>query len=200
MDKEFLGLNKKKLKWLGTLLGVSIGLLLVVSGNPFNNNPSNPPSSGTGVSEERKSEESVEHNPQLNSADEEKYLAEKLQQMLELVEGAGKVNVTVRLESSSRADYAINTTTGTKTTQEKDQAGGTRVLTEDTDTSQLVLIKENSGAEVPVLNQEFAPEVAGVLVVAEGASNPETKAKIFRAVKVALGVEPQKIMVLAKEG
>jgi stage III sporulation protein AG len=36
-------------------------------------------------------------------------------------------------------------------------------------------------------------------VVAEGASEARVKAKLFEATRVALGIEPQKIMVLPME-
>ncbi|GAB6156891.1 hypothetical protein JCM39194_00910 [Desulfotomaculum varum] len=131
-------------------------------------------------------------------ASEEEYLSQRLCQMLEQVEGAGKVKVTVRLQNSTRTEYAINTSTGKKTTQEKDQSGGTRVLTEDTDTGQLVLVTRN-GEQTPVLSREVAPTVAGVLVVADGAADPAVKARLFRATQVALGVEPQKVVVMARK-
>jgi len=35
--------------------------------------------------------------------------------------------------------------------------------------------------------------------VAEGARNPEIKAELFRATRVALGVEPHRILVLPKK-
>ncbi|CCO08911.1 hypothetical protein [Desulforamulus hydrothermalis] len=131
-------------------------------------------------------------------ASEEEYLSQRLCQMLEQVEGAGKVKVTVRLQNSTRTEYAVNTSTGKKTTQEKDQSGGTRVLTEDTDTGQLVLVTRN-GEQTPVLSREVAPAVAGVLVVADGAGDPAVKARLFRATQVALGVEPQKVVVMARK-
>ncbi|MGB9826759.1 MAG: hypothetical protein ACPLRU_08800, partial [Desulfofundulus sp.] len=107
---------------------------------------------------------------------QEAALEEKLREMLGQVEGAGKVKVTVRLASSSREEYAVNTTTGRKTTQEKDQAGGSRVTSEDTGSDQLVLIHSGQG-EVPVVEQEMAARVAGVLVVADGARDPLVKAR-----------------------
>jgi stage III sporulation protein AG len=60
----------------------------------------------------------------------------------------------------------------------------------------VVLSRNNQGMEGPVLEREMAPEVAGVLVVAEGARSPQVKAGLFRAVQVALGVEPHKVIVL----
>lgn len=186
-------LTRKKIWWLAGLM--ALGALLVMVG-----------SLGDNKDLPRNSEIAQENNnspgPRTESlmAREEESLSGKLQEMLSEIEGAGKVKVTVRLASSSREDYAINTTTGRKTTQEKDQGGGTRTITENTDTNQLVITRDGSG-EVPVVEQEQAARVAGVLVVADGARDPGVKASLFQAVRVALGVEPQKILVLpSKKG
>lgn len=127
---------------------------------------------------------------------EERELAAELQQMLEQVAGAGRVQVRVQLATSTHSDYAINTTTGLKTTEEKDQDGGSRQITENTDSRTVVIARGGQGYETPVVKREVAPDVAGVLVVAEGAGISRVKADLFRAAQVALGVEPHKIIVL----
>lgn len=130
---------------------------------------------------------------------EEDQIGKKLCEMLKQVEGAGRVEVSVRLSGSTRSDYAVNTTTSKKTTQEKDQSGGTRITTEDSGSDQLVMNRSATGGEQPVVEMEAAPQIAGVLVVAEGAVNAGVKAKIFEAARVALGVAPQRILVLPME-
>jgi len=126
---------------------------------------------------------------------EEEQLSRKLCEILRRVEGAGKVEVSVKLSGSTKSEYAVNTTTGKKTIQEQDQAGGTRITTEGTESGQLVINRRGSSEE-PVVQQETAPKVVGVLIVAEGAAEPPVKAKLFEAARVSLGVEPQKIVVL----
>ncbi len=126
---------------------------------------------------------------------EEEQLSKKLCEILKRVEGAGKVEVSVKLSGSTRSEYAFNTTTGKKNIQEQDQSGGTRLTTEGTESGQLVINRRGSSEE-PVVQQETAPKVAGVLIVAEGAAQPQVKAKLFEAARVSLGAEPQKIVVL----
>ncbi|MDQ0286548.1 stage III sporulation protein AG [Desulfofundulus luciae] len=201
--KKFLGnreegdlppkMTRRQLGVLGGLVALGVVLLLLGSvsfpakGKLPVNEGNHPP------------QESLAKQPDdSNMARQEAALEEKLREMLGQVEGAGKVKVTVRLASSSREEYAVNTTTGRKTTQEKDQAGGTRVTSEDTGSDQLVLIRSGQG-EIPVVEQEIAARVAGVLVVADGARDPLVKARLFQAVQVALGIEPQKILVLPRE-
>jgi len=101
------------------------------------------------------------------------------------------------LASSEHDKYAIDTNSSKKTTEEKDQVGGVRSTTEYTDSGQLVFIR-NGQDEKPVVEQTGSSEVAGVLVVAQGAKDPEIKARLFEAVQVALGIEPQKVLVLPK--
>ncbi|MGB9904897.1 MAG: hypothetical protein ACPLQO_09570, partial [Desulfotomaculales bacterium] len=59
----------------------------------------------------------------------------------------------------------------------------------------IVLLRE-AQREVPVVEEERASQIAGVLIIAEGAKDPVIKANLFRAAQVALGVEPQRIFVL----
>jgi len=127
---------------------------------------------------------------------EEKEIATELQRMLEQISGAGRVEVTIQLATSTHNDYAINSDTGLKTTMEEDQNGGTREITENTGSSIVVITDSSQGQEKPVIKREVAPEVAGVLVVAEGAREPVVKADLFRAVQVALGIQPHKIVVM----
>ena len=132
-------------------------------------------------------------------AGEEESLSARLEKMLEGIEGSGSVKVTVRLESSARELYALNKTAGSKNTLEKDQGGGTRTINENSDATQMVIAKGGNGDE-PVVEMESASRIAGVLVVAGGASDPRVKERLFEAVRVSLDVEPHKILVLPGEG
>ncbi len=127
---------------------------------------------------------------------EEREIAGELQRMLAQIAGAGRVEVTIQLGTSTHSDFATNSDTGLKTTMEEDQNGGTREITENTGSSVVVITGSGQGLEKPVIKREVAPEVAGVLVVAEGASEPMVKADLFRAVQVALGIQPHKIVIM----
>ncbi len=205
---EFLGFdrrNESKLPakdpggrgiWLVVLaaLGVAILIFSAVIG------PDHDPGYSTGQTPPQES--NVNAAPeQARSAmtAEEEQLGSKLCEMLRQVEGAGRVEVSVRLSGTTRSEYAVNDTTGKKLTEEKDQGGGTRTTTEETGSSQLVMNRSGSGGEQPVVERQAAPQIAGVLVVADGAGNARVKAKLYEATRVAVGVEPQKILVLPME-
>ncbi|OAT86536.1 hypothetical protein [Desulfotomaculum copahuensis] len=191
-------LQKRTFWWLAGL--AALGVVLLLLGNTGHHDPAGK-APGTGGAAPAPVTQKVQPSVSGDSSmgREEVALEDKLQQVLSQVAGAGRVDVTVRLASSQSEDYAVNASTTRKTTQEKDQSGGTRVTTENTDTGQMVLLRENQG-DTPVVRQEQAARIAGVLVVAAGAQDPQVKARLFEAVRVALGVEPQKILVLPMEG
>lgn len=197
---EFFGLGRnkgvpqkeqgKRNLWLAGLAALGV-FMLVFSG-----------SLAGGKAEKREPSpqaESITTMPESSMSREEENLSTKLCGILRQVEGAGRVEVSVRLSSSTRSEYAVNTSTGKKTTQERDQSGGTRLITEDTGNDQLVMNRNGSGSEQPVVERELSPQVAGVLIVAEGAGDSRIRAKLFAATRVALGIEPQKIIVLPME-
>lgn len=182
-------LSSKKKFWLGAAILLGISLIFLGSGGK------EPPSPPAGKKAADIGEPGDSSSAKSVIAGEEKELSARLQSMLEKIEGAGNVRVTVRLAASTRESYAINTTTGKKNTVEKDQGGGTRTITENTGTSQLVMARNGQG-DSPVVEMETASQVAGVLVVADGAADPRVRERLFDAVRVALNVEAHRIMVL----
>jgi stage III sporulation protein AG len=199
MDKADLFNPRNKQFWVLLLL-LMLGIMLMVMGScgsdTANSGSEKEQAAGNKVIERGNHNQTSEADFPSVMTREEKELAAELRQMLESVAGAGRVEVSVHLASSTYNNYAINTTSGLKTTEEKDQSGGSRQITENTDSKTVVLSRNDQGMEGPVLEREMAPEVAGVLVVAEGARSPQVKAALFRAVQVALGVEPHKVIVL----
>jgi len=122
----------------------------------------------------------------------EKELEKKLTQNLQQMAGVGKVQVSVTLASSLRSDYATNGSVTKKTTKESDNNGGVRESTEITESNQLVM---PNGAAQPVIVMEQRPNVAGVLIIAEGASDPNVRENIHNAVRTLLDIPSDKINV-----
>jgi len=179
--------------WLLSLGAVGVALLLLGEFFPWPQKPVPPGNTPAdqvvkGVAENRSRLER-----------EESYLATQMERMLSQIEGAGAVDVVVKLEGSAKVEYASNTNTGSRVTEEKESGAVQRVTTENDANDQLVVVRAEQGFETPVVEREVSPRVVGVLVVAEGAADPYIKAKIFYAVQVALGVEPQKVLVLPKQ-
>jgi stage III sporulation protein AG len=127
----------------------------------------------------------------------EKDLENKLQTTLSRMSGVGQVEVTVSLYSGLKSNYARNENITKRTSKETDKASGTRETTEVTENNQLVM---PDGVTQPVMVMEERPEVAGVLVIAEGAKDPVIKENIHIALKTLLDIPAAKITVEAMGG
>jgi len=144
---------------------------------------------------------SRENTPQIIQNDseisrQEREIAKRLEEILGKIDGVGEVSVEVKLLRSSAKEYALNHNAGQRTTTESEKSGINRNISENTDQKEVVLIKDSAGQESPVLLTEETPVVGGVVVVAEGAGDPDIKEKMVSAVESALAIPPHKIEVL----
>jgi len=122
-------------------------------------------------------------------------LAVELESILSQVEGAGTVQVSITLSSDGLKSYARNTKHERRETQEMDRNSGDRNITEENQSSD---IAASGGAALLV--EDSAPEVVGVLVVAEGAANSLVKEKLTDATTTLLNIAPHQVRVVARKG
>ena len=127
----------------------------------------------------------------------EKELENKLQANILLMEGVGKVQVSVSFSTGLKSEYARNDNVTKNTSKETDKTGGTRETTQVTDNNQVVM---PNGSSQPVRVMEDRPEIAGVLVIAEGARDPKVREGIHTAVQTLLNISSNKITVVPMGG
>jgi stage III sporulation protein AG len=121
----------------------------------------------------------------------EKSMEERISANLASIKGVGKTKVVVTLTTGLKREYVKDESITRRTSKESDKEGGVRETVEVTESNKLVLT-DNSR---PVLVIEQSPEVAGVLVIAQGAQDPKIKEQIFNAVKTLLDIQPSKINI-----
>ncbi|HZK85411.1 MAG TPA: stage III sporulation protein AH [Desulfosporosinus sp.] len=140
---------------------------------------------------------SVQANPMSGSTTKigvlEKELESKLQANLLQMEGAGKVEVSVTFATGLKTVYARNENVTKRTATESDKVGGTRETTEVTENNQVVM---PSGSSIPVMVMEDRPEIAGVMIIAEGARDAKVREGIHTAVQTLLNIPGTKITVV----
>lgn len=128
-------------------------------------------------------------------------LEQRLETILAQMNGVGHVSVKVVLRESPEYEYAVNVSTTERSITENDQSGGSRLTLDTTETGQLVLVRSaNNAGEAPVVVKKTKPEVVGVLVVAQGASNPVVRAELTRAVQTLLGISINQVTVVSGDG
>jgi len=128
----------------------------------------------------------------------EKQLAERLENILTQISGVGEVAVNLTLESSTEYQFAINKKVDKTLVTERAQDGSTRSTDETREDAQVVMQNMNQGKEEPVIIKEIRPQVVGVMVVAQGASDLIIKEKISEAVQTLLNIPAHRVTVLTK--
>ena len=121
-------------------------------------------------------------------------LEQKLKNILETIQGVGKVNVFINYSESSETVAMFNENSKTSTTEETDTSGGKRVI-EQKDTQKDVVYQDSNGDKVPITQKTIQPKIEGAIITAEGAGNASVKASIIQAVEAATGLATHKIQV-----
>ncbi len=125
-------------------------------------------------------------------------LTAKLEQILEKIQGVGKVKVLITYSQTSQTVPMYNEDTSQKDTEETDTSGGKRKIIE-TDVKKDIIYEEADGEKVPITQSIISPKVEGAIITAEGAGNATTKANIIQAVEAVTGIASHKIQVFAME-
>jgi len=126
-------------------------------------------------------------------------MEQKLKYILSQVEGAGKVEVMITYSTYKENIPAYDTKTSESSTDEKDSGGGTRKISQSSSDSTMVFKNGENGEKTPVIIKEIEPEVKGVLIVAEGSSDPQVREKLSRAVQVLLDIPVHRIQVIERK-
>jgi stage III sporulation protein AG len=109
-------------------------------------------------------------------------LERRLEQLLSMSEGAGRVKVMLTYKDNGSVILAEDST------DDESTGDNTRVSRQ----SNVVLNGEN----MPVVLSEVSPQIEGVVIVAEGGGNIEVKNSLIKAAEALTGAEAHKIEVL----
>ncbi|NOU97677.1 stage III sporulation protein AG [Paenibacillus sp. LMG 31456] len=145
------------------------------------------PAFGGSVSKERNAFREYEEAYQL-----------QLQEILTKIVGVGEAEVLVTIESTEEIMVERNSKDSQQVTNEKDQHGATRHIT-DVSRSGEVVLYEVSGGKQPLVVKTIKPKIRGVLVVAKGAENLTVKKMITEAVERGLDVPANRISILPRK-
>lgn len=132
------------------------------------------------------------------SISNEDNLETKLENILEKINGVGKVDVMLTYTESTQIVPIYNKTEKTTNTNESDSGGGTRKI-EESDVSQEVVYQEKEGKGTIATQKTMSPKIEGAIITAQGAGNPTIKTNIIQAVEAATGLATHKIQVFEKQ-
>lgn len=171
----------KKDQWLIVVL---VGILLLVIALP--------------TTQKEDTGQKAENLPvsQSEGGSREEELEGRLTDVLETVNGVGKVRVMITLKSSGEKVVEKDRSSEESSTTEDVQEGGSRTTAEQSAGEETVYVKGNDGGQTPYIIEEKEPEIAGIVVVAQGGDNSVTAKNITEAVMALFGVEAHKIKVM----
>lgn len=149
-------------------------------------------------------EETLEDTQSTQSAamqepgDYEEYLEKKTARALEDVEGVGEVTVMITLKSDGQKIIEKDQSSSAQTTEEADSGGGTRSVEDQSSDKTSIYEQTADGASTPYVSKELAPEVEGVVVIADGGDDAVVARNITEAVQALFGVEAHKIKIMKR--
>lgn len=119
----------------------------------------------------------------------------RLEEILSQIDGIGKVEVMITYETSTEVVPASNTTKSEQTTQESDKQGGIRTIKQENNTENIVTVSDKDYKNSPIVIKEIKPIIRGVIVVAEGADNPQVKNNLIEAVTTIFQIKSHKVKI-----
>lgn len=137
------------------------------------------------IGNENSDKKSSEGIQTLTSVDYCEYLEEKVEEVVESIEGAGEAMVMITLSETTEYIYATN---------DKD----TRKSSNDDDNSTFendYVIIENNNNDTGLLIKTIEPKVRGVAVVCEGGSDSTVQRQIYSAVSAVLNISTSRISI-----
>lgn len=130
---------------------------------------------------------------------EETYLValeKKLEGVLGKVEGIGSVEVMITLKGSKELVTLKDSPYTQESGNENDGEGGSRQNSKIDKDDSTVIVNSGNGESMPYVIKEIEPEVAGVVVIAQGGDNGIIKTEITEAVQVLFNIPVHKIKVM----
>ena len=133
-------------------------------------------------------------NNDADSTNEQEDLEAKLENILESMDGVGKVKVLVKYSESSSVVAMYNETTSESKTKENSKDGSSKDVTE-TESKKEIVCSDESGQNKPITEKVVMPVIEGAIITAQGAKDSNVKSSIVSAVEAVTGLAVHKIQV-----
>lgn len=126
---------------------------------------------------DKKKDEPAENTAEINPAEYEQSVENRLSGLISCIDGAGRTKVMITLDSGDENVYATEDKSGEKTYERE-----------------YVVIKQD-GNEGGMLLKVTEPEIRGVAVVCEGADSAAVRQEIINTVTAVLGVGTSRVNI-----
>lgn len=178
--------DKKEKIVIFFLLGVFF-LLIATPVSDLTGNRKKQKSTNTGTNQQAQQKKIQEKDAYITA------LENKLEQTIEGMEGAGKVDVMITLKDTGEKILDKNQPYESEeetNTEENKESKKNRIQN-----NQETVLVETEGNTEPIIVRELYPDIEGVVVVCEGGDNSALTVKIKEAVQALFSIDAHKIVV-----
>lgn len=178
--------DKKEKIVIFFLLGVFF-LLIATPVSDLTGNQKKQKSTNTGTDQQTQQKKIQEKDAYITA------LENKLEQTIEGMEGAGKVDVMITLKDTGEKILDKNQPYESEeetNTEENKESKKNRIQN-----NQETVLVETEGNTEPIIVRELYPDIEGVVVVCEGGDNSALTVKIKEAVQALFSIDAHKIVV-----
>ncbi|MDD3225455.1 MAG: stage III sporulation protein AG [Clostridium sp.] len=185
LEKEKKGNNKQ----IGNVVIVILfGILIILAASLFSGNGNSNFTGDKGNAKQAvSSSNTTNDNSNSNSAasssstkgdnDYENAQETKLKNLLQKIQGVGKVQVMIYYDRGEEEVPAYNKTTSSSVINETDTSGGKRETTQNNSGTNVVTSNDGDKSE-PFIVEKLKPHITGIWIVAQGAENDDVKFNI----------------------
>ena len=131
------------------------------------------------------SNEKKEHNTESPISDYCSSLETKVEEIISLIDGAGKTKVMITLSETTEYIYAKNESNQNKSSDDS--------LNIDTENDYVII--EQNNEDSGLLVKTIEPKIRGVAIVCEGGDNPTVQQNIYSTVSAVLNVSTARISI-----
>ena len=125
-------------------------------------------------------------------------LEQKVENIVESIEGAGKCSVMITLEKTEEYVFFTEEKISTNTEEETGQDKTKQTIESDKETKAGVVENRNNGNDV-LVTTTLMPQVGGVVVICDGGGSVLVQERVTNAVATALNISHNKVFVTKKQ-
>ncbi|MBQ3105683.1 MAG: stage III sporulation protein AG [Lachnospiraceae bacterium] len=181
------------------LILILTGILLLVIAWPVEGDSQGREEEGllsTGPADTETGADAVSEKEGRDSGRLEESLEERLEEILSLTQGVGRVRVMITLASTGERIVEKDSPTNRSNVVENDAQGGSRSTNEMQAQESTVYMTNAKGEQIPYVTREVSPVVEGVTVVAQGGGDAQVQKNITEVIQALFGIEAHKIKVV----
>lgn len=113
----------------------------------------------------------------------------KIAEIVSRIDGAGSAVAMVTLQGGEKTVYALEESISS------DETAGESEVSGSNEQESRVIVIEGDGGEVPLVVTTLLPDIQGVLVLCEGADDPEVCERVTQAVTTVLGISSRRVCI-----